>query len=184
MILLDKLLLSPVHGVVWAARQIHHALEQERAAEPARITAELSELYMLLETGRITAAEFDAREKVLLDQLEQLEEAEGTGRDRPNDVPPHVPPPEGRPESEDLAEEGATPGSERPHPSRWPRSAEVGCPVERLGRRPGAFAVGALGEPPAPARREGTVNRGRRPGFNQTVNARNDTRVCLPPVDP
>lgn len=76
MLIIDKLLLSPIYGTVWAARQVHHAIEQERAAEPARITAELSELYMRLETGRMTAAEFDAREKVLLDRLDRLQEGE------------------------------------------------------------------------------------------------------------
>ncbi len=51
-------------------------MQQERAAEPARITTELRELYMMLETGRITEAEFAAREKALLDQLDRLQEAE------------------------------------------------------------------------------------------------------------
>jgi hypothetical protein len=76
MLIIDQLLLSPIYGTVWAARQVHKAIEQERAAEPARITAELSELYMMLETGRMTEAEFDAREKVLLDQLDRLQEPE------------------------------------------------------------------------------------------------------------
>jgi len=76
MLFIDTLLLSPIYGAIWAARQVHHAIEQERAAEPARITAELSELYMMLETRRITEAEFDAREKVLLDQLDRLQEPE------------------------------------------------------------------------------------------------------------
>lgn len=74
MLLLDRILLSPMYGTIWIARQVHHAIEQEQAAEPARITAELSELYMMLETGRISEAEFDAREKVLLDQLDQVQE--------------------------------------------------------------------------------------------------------------
>ena len=73
MFLLDKLLLSPLYGTLWAARQVHNALRQERAAEPGRITADLSELYMMLETGRITEAEFAAREKELLDRLERIE---------------------------------------------------------------------------------------------------------------
>ena len=72
MLLIDTLLLSPIHGIVWAARQVHNAIEQEQAAEPARLTAELSETYMMLETGRITEAQFAAREKVLLDRLDQL----------------------------------------------------------------------------------------------------------------
>jgi hypothetical protein len=74
MLLIDTILLSPIYGTIWAARQVHKAIEQNRADEPARITAELGELYMLLETGRITEAEFGDREKVLLDQLEKLQE--------------------------------------------------------------------------------------------------------------
>ncbi|MGA2662817.1 MAG: gas vesicle protein GvpG [Verrucomicrobiota bacterium] len=76
MLLLDKLLLSPLSATIWAARQVHKAIQQERAAEPARITADLSELYMMLETGRITEAEFDAREKELLDRLDRIQERE------------------------------------------------------------------------------------------------------------
>jgi hypothetical protein len=74
MLLLDKLLFSPVGATVWAARQIQHAIQQEQAAEPERITADLGELYMMLETGRIAEAEFNAREKELLDRLDQVEE--------------------------------------------------------------------------------------------------------------
>jgi hypothetical protein len=76
MFLLDKLLLSPLYATVWAARQVHNAIQQERAAEPERITADLSEIYMMLETGRITEAEFNAREKELLDRLDRIEQQE------------------------------------------------------------------------------------------------------------
>ena len=76
MLILDKLLLSPLYATVWAARQVHHAIQQEQAAEPERITADLSELYMMLETGRLAEAEFNAREKELLDQLDRIEERE------------------------------------------------------------------------------------------------------------
>ncbi len=76
MLLLDKLLLSPIYATIWAARQVHSAIQQERAAEPERITADLSELYMMLETGGITEAEFNAREKELLDRLDQIQERE------------------------------------------------------------------------------------------------------------
>jgi len=74
MILLDKILFSPMGATIWAARQIQHAIQQEEAAEPERVTADLSELYMMLETGRIAEAEFNAREKELLDQLDRIEE--------------------------------------------------------------------------------------------------------------
>lgn len=84
MLLLDKLLLSPLYATVWAARQVHHATQQQRAAEPERITADLSELYMMLETGRITEAQFKAREKELLDRLDRIEEREnGSNKARP-----------------------------------------------------------------------------------------------------
>jgi hypothetical protein len=76
MLLLDKLLLSPLSATIWAARQVHKAIQQERAAEPERIAADLSDLYMMLETGRITEAEFTAREKELLDRLDRVQERE------------------------------------------------------------------------------------------------------------
>jgi hypothetical protein len=73
MFILDTLLLSPIYATVWAARHIHSAIQQERAAEPAEITAELSELYMRLDAGQISEQEFDSREKELLDRLDQLQ---------------------------------------------------------------------------------------------------------------
>ena len=76
MFVLDTLLLSPIYATVWAARQVHQATQQERATAPQRITAELSELYMALETGRITEEQFAAREKELLDQLDRVQEPE------------------------------------------------------------------------------------------------------------
>lgn len=74
MFILDDLLLSPLYGTLWVGRQVDNAIQQERAEAPERITADLGELYMMLETGRITEGEFAAREKELLDQLDQLEE--------------------------------------------------------------------------------------------------------------
>jgi len=79
MFLLDDLLLSPVKGVVWIFREIHDAAQQELAGESEAITAALSELYMKLETGQISEAEFDAQEKVLLDRLDRLQAAEESG---------------------------------------------------------------------------------------------------------
>lgn len=76
MFLLDDLLLSPVKGVLWVFREIHDAAQQELAGESEAITAALSELYMKLETGQITEAEFDTQEKVLLDRLDRLQAEE------------------------------------------------------------------------------------------------------------
>jgi hypothetical protein len=76
MFLVDDILLSPVKGVLWVFREIHDAAQQELEGEGEAITAALSELYMKLETGQITEAEFDAQEKMLLDRLDRLQAAE------------------------------------------------------------------------------------------------------------
>ena len=69
MLLVDDILLFPIRSIFWIFREIHNAAKQELATEAEDITTELSELYMMLETGNITEAEFDAREKELLDRL-------------------------------------------------------------------------------------------------------------------
>jgi len=74
MFILDDLLLLPFRGVHWIAREIDDAAQQEKANEAQAITTELSELYKELESGGITEADFDAREKKLLDRLEEIEE--------------------------------------------------------------------------------------------------------------
>jgi hypothetical protein len=75
--LVDDLVLAPIHGLLWIFGKIRDAAEEEIAGEADRITAELSELYMRLETGRITEAEFEARERVLLDRLEAIQQRAG-----------------------------------------------------------------------------------------------------------
>lgn len=73
MLIVDDLLTAPIKGVFWIFKEIHNAALQEQAGEAEMITARLSELYMLLETGQITEAEFDAQEKQLLDRLDQIQ---------------------------------------------------------------------------------------------------------------
>ena len=72
MFLIDDILLAPVRSIVWVARKVAEAAEQERAAEEEAISVELQELYRSLEAGRITESAFDAREKELLDRLDNL----------------------------------------------------------------------------------------------------------------
>ena len=74
MVLVDDILMFPVHSVLWIFREIHDAAQKELANEADSITAELSYLYMKLETGRISETEFAAEEKTLLDRLETLED--------------------------------------------------------------------------------------------------------------
>ncbi|OHB96837.1 MAG: gas vesicle protein GvpG [Planctomycetes bacterium RIFCSPHIGHO2_12_39_6] len=73
MFLIDDVLLSPAKGMFYIFKQIHKAAEEEFLDEE-NVSAELSELYMMLETGKITEEEFNNRESELLNRLEQIEE--------------------------------------------------------------------------------------------------------------
>jgi len=73
-------------GLVWAARKIEAAAKDEIDSQRARTRSERSEIYMQLDTGKITEEEFDARERQLLDRLDQLKEpapAEAPAEDEP-----------------------------------------------------------------------------------------------------
>jgi hypothetical protein len=72
-LLVDDLLLFPIHSLVWIFGKIHDAAQEEIAGEADAITAELSQLYMMLETGKITEKEFDDQERTLLDRLEAIQ---------------------------------------------------------------------------------------------------------------
>ncbi|MGA9176774.1 MAG: gas vesicle protein GvpG [Desulfobacterales bacterium] len=78
MFIVDDILLFPVRSILWIFREMHNAAREEVENETMSITNELSELYMMLETGKITESEFDAREKELLDRLDEIQE-EGNG---------------------------------------------------------------------------------------------------------
>jgi len=73
MLLIDNVLASPFRGLFWIFRELHKAVQEEAINEAESITQQLSELYMMLETGKISEAEFDEREEILLDQLDALE---------------------------------------------------------------------------------------------------------------
>ena len=81
MFLVDDILLFPVRSILWIFREIHNAALEEQAGEADRITAQLSELYMMLETGKITEEEFDTAEKVLLDRLDAIKERAAGGKE-------------------------------------------------------------------------------------------------------
>ncbi len=76
MLLVDDLLLAPIHGLLWIFGRISDAAQEEILGEADAITEELRDLYMMLETGSITEGEFDARERTLLDRLEAIRERE------------------------------------------------------------------------------------------------------------
>ena len=83
MLVIDDILLSPFHGLGFIVRQIQHAAEQEQANESDNLRAELSELYMMLETHQITEEEFAAREATLLDRLDRVEAKDADADDDP-----------------------------------------------------------------------------------------------------
>jgi hypothetical protein len=74
MLIVDDILFFPMRSILWIFRELHNSVRQEMENEAESITAELSDLYMMLETERITEDEFDAREKQLLDRLEMIQE--------------------------------------------------------------------------------------------------------------
>ena len=77
MFLVDDILLSPMHSLFWIFKEIHQAAQETLATDGESITAELSALYMRLETGKISEQEFTAEEKLLLERLDQLDNSGG-----------------------------------------------------------------------------------------------------------
>lgn len=77
--LIDDILLAPVKGVHFLARKISEQATRELLDE-AGVRRDLTELYMALETGRITPEEFEEREGTLVERLEEIEAHKG-GRD-------------------------------------------------------------------------------------------------------
>jgi len=86
MLLLDDIALFPMRGILWVFRELHNAAMQELANEADSITNDLSQLYVMLETGRIPEAEFVAREKELLERLDKIQQH--TSQDDASDEQP------------------------------------------------------------------------------------------------
>jgi len=72
-LLVDDILFFPCKSLIWIFKEIHNATQQEIINDADSITLQLSELYMMLETGKITETEFDEKEKVLLDRLDKIQ---------------------------------------------------------------------------------------------------------------
>jgi len=75
MFLIDDILAFPVRSILWIFREINNAAQEELDNEAQSITTRLSELYMMLETGKITEEYFDKEEKLLLDRLDRIQDA-------------------------------------------------------------------------------------------------------------
>jgi Gas vesicle protein G len=72
MFVVDDLLMAPAHGLFWIFREIHQAAQEALVTDAESITAELSALYMRLETGKLTEEEFAVEEKRLLERLDKI----------------------------------------------------------------------------------------------------------------
>jgi len=77
MLIADDILLFPIKGVLWVFDEIYNAVDQELDNESDAITAQLQQLYAMLEGGEITEAEFDRQEAELLDRLDAVRERGG-----------------------------------------------------------------------------------------------------------
>jgi hypothetical protein len=73
MFLIDDLLMMPARGIMAVFREVYNAAQQDAAGEAEAIRTELSELYMRLETQQISEAQFEDRERELLDRLDEIE---------------------------------------------------------------------------------------------------------------
>ena len=80
-LLIDDILLFPARGVGWIAEQVRQAATHEFENEADAVRNELRELYMMLEAGRISEEQFDARERPLLERLDRIESGNGDAND-------------------------------------------------------------------------------------------------------
>lgn len=85
MFLIDDLIAAPFRGLLWIVEKVHDAAQEEMAGEADAITRELQQLYAELEAGRIGEAEFDARERELLDRLDAIQERDEGGKEEDGD---------------------------------------------------------------------------------------------------
>ena len=79
MFLIDDILLSPLHGLLWLGDQIDELCVDETTDE-GRVMESLMALQLRFELDDITEAEYAAREKGILEQLEairRMKKAEG-----------------------------------------------------------------------------------------------------------
>jgi hypothetical protein len=72
MLLVDDLLLAPGRGLLFVFKELAKTAQKELLDDEA-IRQELRELYMRLETGRISEQEFAQRESLLVRRLEAIE---------------------------------------------------------------------------------------------------------------
>lgn len=73
MFLIDDILLAPAKGLLYIFKEIQKRAEEEMRETPEKLKGELLELQRLLETDRISEAEYSRREKNVLERLNTLQ---------------------------------------------------------------------------------------------------------------
>jgi hypothetical protein len=71
MFLIDSILLAPLRGVIWMGQKLSD-MAQEELTDKGRIKEELMRLQLQFELDEISQAEYDQKEKELLDRLDAI----------------------------------------------------------------------------------------------------------------
>lgn len=74
MFIIDDMLMAPITGLVWVFDKVRVAAMEEIDQREENLRRDLTELNMQLDNGGISEEEFEAREKELLDRLDEIEE--------------------------------------------------------------------------------------------------------------
>lgn len=72
MFLLDDLLMLPLHGLVALCRELQDQADAEQEADKVSARDQLIDLYMQLETGQLSQAEFDQAEERLMALVQEV----------------------------------------------------------------------------------------------------------------
>ena len=73
--LIDDILLAPIKGIVWIAEKVRDMALEELEDTPEKLQRELLDLQMALESEQITEAEYQKKEKDILERMEALKKA-------------------------------------------------------------------------------------------------------------
>jgi len=76
MFLIDDILLAPIKGIVWVAEKVRDMALEELEDTPEKLQRELLDAQMALETEDITEAEYQKKEKDILERMEALKKEE------------------------------------------------------------------------------------------------------------
>jgi hypothetical protein len=81
MLLVDDVLTAPLKGLIWIFDEVRKAALEAQQGRRDEIMTALSALYVALEQGRLDEDGFEAQEQALLDELDALDAAIGSGGD-------------------------------------------------------------------------------------------------------